>query len=173
MTKIYSNRKYGCDRWQSWTHFKVLNVSNCNRNNEEGGIKMKADMLIKILKTNGFTYSGIYECILTKLGCKRLILIICSWNCNGLNVIICAFKTLKLRHSYHYTRHEGIWESEITAPPVLNHKTTWQWVVIFTPRPPYTCIHWTGRWVGPRASLDEIIPLPLSRIETAFLECPA
>jgi hypothetical protein len=30
-------------------------------------------MLIKTLKTNGFTYLGIYDRLLTKWGCKRLI----------------------------------------------------------------------------------------------------
>lgn len=45
---------------------KVFNVSNRNRNNEEGGIIMKAAMLTKTLKTNGFTYLGIYDRLLTK-----------------------------------------------------------------------------------------------------------
>jgi hypothetical protein len=64
--------KYGCDRRQSWTELKAFSVSNCNRNSEEDGIIMKAAMLIKALRTNGFKYLGNYDRLLNKWGCKRL-----------------------------------------------------------------------------------------------------
>jgi hypothetical protein len=51
------------------------------------------------------------------------------------------------------------WE-EVWLLLILNLGTRWGWVVSITPRPRFTPgertpgTHWTGGWVGPRASLD-------------------
>ena len=36
-----------------------------------------------------------------------------------------------------YTRYEGVWESEVIAPIILNLSTVWRGVVRLTPRPFY------------------------------------
>jgi len=100
---------YRRDRWQSWTQLKTFNVSNCSRNNEEGGIIMKTAMLIKTSRTNAFKYLGINDRLLNKWGCKRLMFMVCPWNFNGLNVIMSiTFELLLLLGRFHpFTGHEG------------------------------------------------------------------
>jgi hypothetical protein len=48
------------------------------------------------------------------------------------------------------------WESGGIEPHILDLGTRWRWVVSFTPWPLYPGTHWTGGWVGPRASLDVV-----------------
>jgi len=58
-------------------------------------------------------------------------------------------------------RHDEVWGSGSIAPLILNLSTRWRWEDCFTPRPLYLRertppppTHWTGVWVGPRASVD-------------------
>jgi hypothetical protein len=57
--------------------------------------------------------------------------------------------------------HEGAWESGHTDPHFLDLCTNWRWVVSscpghFTPGERAPFMNWIGRWVGPRASLDDM-----------------
>jgi len=42
---------------------------------------------------------------------------------------------VKLMQVFRYTRYEGVWESEVIAPVILNLSTVWRCVVRLTPRP--------------------------------------
>lgn len=55
-----------------------------------------------------------------------------------------------------YGRHEGVRESGVTAPPILNLDPRWRWTGIFTPRRLYPRYVLNGKQVGSRVGLDTL-----------------
>jgi hypothetical protein len=77
----------------------------------------------------------------------------------GSSVILRTFVVIKVKQSHYMPwRHMG--GEEVQLLLILNLSTRGGWVVSITSQPCFTLrerapsTHWTGGWVGPRASLD-------------------
>jgi hypothetical protein len=57
----------------------------------------------------------------------------------------------------HRSRNWDVWGSWGQTPRILNLGTRWMWVLSFTFRLLYPCIHWIEDWVGLRRDLDFVV----------------